>query len=211
MTDSYLTFLENNSHDSAHDLSHIRRVVANSEKILLHESADREVVIAAAWLHDCVILPKNHPDRKRASTMAAEKANDFLMASGFPKSKIEAVSHAIEAHSFSAKIKPETIEAKIVQDADRLDALGAIGIARCFLVGGQIDRPLYNPNDPFCKSRNPDDLKWTIDHFYTKLFKLPETMNTESARQEAKERIDFMEKYLERLGNEISLLPPSTV
>jgi len=203
MTDIYLTFLEKSSHDNAHDLAHIRRVVANAEKILLYESADREVVSAAAWLHDCVVLPKNHPDRKQASKMAAHKAAIFLESAGFPNSKIEAVSHAIEAHSFSAGIIPKSIEAKIVQDADRLDALGAIGIARCFLVGGQIDRPLYNPNDPFCKSRKPDDLKWTIDHFYTKLFKLPETMNTDTAKLEAIRRVKFMERYLETLGSEI--------
>lgn len=72
------------------------------------------------------------------------------------------VVHAIEAHSFSAGIKPETIEAKIVQDADRLDALGAIGIARCFTVGGQLERPVYNSDDPFCETRKPDDQKWNI-------------------------------------------------
>ena len=203
MTDIYLTFLEKSSHDNAHDLAHIRRVVANAEKILLYESGDREVVSAAAWLHDCVVLPKNHPDRKQASKMAAQKAAVFLESAGFPNSKIEAVSHAIEAHSFSAGIKPKSIEAKIVQDADRLDALGAIGIARCFAVGGQLNRPLYDPDDPFCESRLPDDLRWTIDHFYAKLFKLPETMNTESAKQEAKKRVDFMEIYLEKLSTEI--------
>jgi uncharacterized protein len=204
MTDIYLTFLEKSSHDNAHDLAHIRRVVANAEKILLYESGDREVVSAAAWLHDCVVLPKNHPNRKQASKMAAQKAAALLESAGFPNSKIEAVSHAIEAHSFSAGIKPKSIEAKIVQDADRLDALGAIGIARCFAVGGQLNRPLYDPDDPFCESRKPDDLRWTIDHFYAKLFKLPETMNTESAKQEAQKRVLFMERYLESLSHEIS-------
>jgi uncharacterized protein len=204
MTDMYLTFLEKSSHDNAHDLAHIRRVVANAEKILLYESGDREVVSAAAWLHDCVVLPKNHPNRKQASKMAAQKAAALLESAGFPNSKIEAVSHAIEAHSFSAGIKPKSIEAKIVQDADRLDALGAIGIARCFAVGGQLNRPLYDPDDPFCESRKPDDLRWTIDHFYAKLFKLPETMNTESAKQEAQKRVLFMERYLESLSHEIS-------
>lgn len=191
------------SGDSAHNIAHIERVVSNSKTILQNENADPESVIASAWLHDCVILPKNHPERESASKLAAAKAIEFLAKTEFPKDKLDVVSHAIEAHSFSAKIKPESIEAKIVQDADRLDALGAIGIARCFLVGGQIDRPLYNPNDPFCKSRKPDDLKWTIDHFYTKLFKLPETMNTDTAKLEAIRRVKFMERYLETLGSEI--------
>ena len=200
----YGEFLINQcSLDTAHDLAHIHRVVANAKTLLKTESADRDIVITSAWLHDCVVLPKNHPQRKSASKLAADKAITFLKTTDFRQSKLDPVHHAIIAHSYSADISPETLEAKIVQDADRLDALGAIGIARCFLVGGQIDRPLYNPNDPFCKSRKPDDLKWTIDHFYTKLFKLPETMNTDTAKLEAIRRVKFMERYLETLGSEI--------
>lgn len=189
--------------DSAHDLAHTQRVVANAKTILNEESADLQIVIAASWLHDCVVLSKNHPNRKQASALAAEKAISFLTDLNFPESKLKAVSHAIEAHSFSGGIIPETMEAKIVQDADRLDALGAIGIARCFIVGGQLNRQIYNPDDPFCTSHQPNDLKWTIDHFYTKLFKLPETMNTSGARKEANKRVDFMKQYLHQLTNEI--------
>jgi uncharacterized protein len=204
MAISFEKFLkENGDFDSSHDVAHTKRVVANAEKIMRFETADNEIVVAAAWLHDCVILPKNHPERKKASRMAAERAVTFLAEEGFPEDKQRGVAHAIEAHSFSGGITPETIEAKIVQDADRLDALGAVGIARCLMVGGQLNRLLYNTDDPFCKTRHPDDLEWTLDHFYTKLFKLPETMNTESARSEARARILFMEKYLEVLRKEI--------
>lgn len=200
----YKNFLVTNcKFDSAHDLSHIQRVVSNAKKLLDHENADAEIVIAACWLHDCVILPKNHPDRNKASQMAGKKAFEFLKTTGFSTEKLEGVVHAIEAHSFSAGIMPKTIEAKIVQDADRLDALGAIGITRCFLVSGELNRPLYNSEDPFCKNRNPDDSLWTIDHFYTKLYKLPETMNTKTAKKEAEKRVRFMKKYLEVLGGEI--------
>jgi uncharacterized protein len=189
--------------DSAHDLAHIQRVVKNAELILRTEEADPETVIAAAWLHDCVTLPKNHPDRKKASLLAADKATGFLKRTSFPEFKIEQVSHAIEAHSYSAGIQAQTKEACIVQDADRLDALGAIGIARCFLIGGSMNRALYNPTDPFCTERDPDDTKWNIDHFYEKLLKLPQTMNTQSAKKEALRRADFMKGYLERLREEI--------
>jgi uncharacterized protein len=188
--------------DSAHDLAHVQRVVTNARMLLQKEVADEEIVVAAAWLHDCVILPKDHPKRSKASTMAAEQALNFLRLNKFPVSKLPGVAHAIEAHSFSAGIIAETTEAKIVQDADRLDALGAIGIARCLMVGGQLGRPLYNPEDPFCDNRNPDDSEWTIDHFYTKLFKLPEMMNTSAAREEAVKRVDFMRSYLEKLRGE---------
>lgn len=189
--------------DSAHDLNHILRVVKNAKLILESESADSEIVIVAAWLHDCVILPKDHPDRKKASTLAAEKAGKFLSEIEFPSNKIEDVKHAVEAHSFSAGIAPQSIEAKIVQDADRLDAIGAIGIARCLMVGGKLDRPLYEPNDPLSENREPDDSTWTIDHFYEKLFKLPGLMHTSSAKKEAERRVEFMERYLHELKREI--------
>lgn len=189
--------------DSAHDLEHISRVVKNSKLILQHEEADSEVVIAASWLHDCVIVSKDHPDRSRASALAAEKAGEFLLSIDFTAEKIENVKHAIQAHSFSARIEPKSIEAKIVQDADRLDAIGAIGIARCLMVGGNLDRPLYNPDDPWCDDRDPDDGQWTIDHFFQKLFKLPDTMRTNTAKQEAVRRISFMKEFLQELKKEI--------
>lgn len=200
-------FIEENSLvDSSHDIAHTQRVVTSAKKICEKEKADYEIVVTAAWLHDCVVLPKNHHDRKSSSKLAAKKAVDFLLETSFPKIKLKGVHHAIEAHSFSAGIMPETPEAKIVQDADRLDALGAIGIARCFMVGGQLNRPLYHPDDPFCESRKPDDSEWTLDHFYQKLFKLTETLNTESAKKEAEERIRFMKSFLEQLKSEVRIM-----
>ena len=192
-----------NEADTAHDFAHTKRVVANAKKLLMAELADQETVLAAAWLHDCVTLPKDHPEREKASALAAETAVQFLKEIDFPDEKLEETAHAIEAHSFSAGIKPRTMEAKIVQDSDRLDALGAIGIARCFVVAGELSRPIYNPDDPFCETRKPDDAGWTVDHFYTKLLKLPDTMNTKSARAEAKKRAIYMERYLNQLRNEI--------
>ncbi|TVQ65341.1 MAG: HD domain-containing protein, partial [Balneolaceae bacterium] len=147
--------------DAAHDLAHTERVVSNAERLLTEEEADPEIVLAAAWLHDCVVLSKDHPDRKNASRLAAEKAEKFLGECSFPPTKISEVVHAIEAHSFSAGVAPKTIEAKIVQDADRLDALGAIGIARCLMVGGALNRPLYHPGEPLPQQRTPDDTRWT--------------------------------------------------
>ena len=191
--------------DPAHDIAHIERVVANAERLLGEEEADREIVLAAAWLHDCIVLPKDHPDRSRASFFAAEKAEGFLRENSFPSDKISAVKHAIEAHSFSAGITPQTTEAKIVQDADRLDALGAIGIARCLLVGGTLNRPLYHPIEPFPAKRTADDSRWTIDHFYTKLFTLPQKMQTRSGKEEAGKRVAKMKRFLEELSEEITL------
>jgi len=200
----YKSFLiENCSLDVAHDLGHIERVVKSAGNICSAEGGDSEVVITAAWLHDCVTLPKDHPERSKSSILSGKKAAEFLVTTDFPKSKIKSVVHAIEAHSYSAGIEPKTIEAKIVQDADRLDALGAIGIARCLLVGGKLGRPLYDPDDPFCESRSPDDSVYTIDHFYEKLFKLPDLLHTDGAKKIAAHRIEFMKSYLNQLKEEI--------
>lgn len=190
--------------DSAHDLAHIERVVKSAREIAKAEQADMSIVMPAAWLHDCVVLPKDHPERQTASTQAAQQAVEILAETSLSKSKYPAVAHAIEAHSFSAGIQPKTIEAKIVQDADRLDALGAIGIARCFAIGGQMGSAFYHPGDPFGENREYDDRQWTIDHFYTKLLNLPKTMHTGTARAIAGKRSRYMRQFLQQLSDEIS-------
>ena len=121
----------------------------------------------------------------------------------FTEKEIEIVSDAIRDHSFSQNKIPETMEGKILQDADRLDALGAIGIARVFATGGSLNRLFYNPNDPFCKKRNPDDKTWTVDHFFAKLLKLESLMNTKSGKIEAKKRTKVIKEYLKQLKSEV--------
>ncbi len=130
------------SEDAAHDISHIYRVVNTAKSFAQAEQAVLEVVIPAAWLHDCVQVPKNHPDRAKASQLAAQEAIIFLQECGYPDRYHEAIAHAIEAHSFSAGIAPQTLEAKIVQDADRLDALGAEAAPR---VGPDLDERVIAP------------------------------------------------------------------
>ena len=189
--------------DEAHDLSHIRRVVHNAVQFAEVEGAALEVVLPAAWLHDCVVVPKDSPLRSQASRMAADTAVTFLKSQSYPAQHLKAIAHAIAAHSFSAQIPPETIEAKVVQDADRLDAIGAVGIARAFIIGGKLGRPIYDEMDPFCLEREPDDFAATVDHFYTKLFKLVDTMQTDAGRREAQIRTQFMHDYLAQLGREL--------
>ena len=189
--------------DMAHDLSHIKRVVAAAKQFGQQENANLNIIIPAAWLHDCVSLAKNHPQRQQASKMAGEKAVEFLKSIDYPSHYYADIAHAIEAHSFSANIPPETLEAKIVQDADRIDALGAIGIARCIQVSTGFKSALYSTDDPFAKHREHDDKAFCVDHFYTKLFKLAGTMNTEAARQEAEQRTEYMKGFLRQLGHEI--------
>ncbi|MFA0540255.1 HD domain-containing protein [Vibrio sp. 10N.222.52.B7] len=189
--------------DAAHDISHIKRVVKTAKVLCTQEQAKLEVVLPAAYLHDCFTFPKNHPDRAQSSQMAADKAVSFLKSIEYPASHLDEIHHAIVTHSYSANITPETLEAQIVQDADRLDSLGAIGIARCLYVGQSFDAELYNHEDPFAKQRDLDDKNYSVDHFYVKLFKLAETMNTESAKLEANKRTDYMRGFLEQLGAEV--------
>ncbi len=189
--------------DAAHDRAHVERVVATARRLAQTENARLAIVLPAAWLHDCVVVPKDDPDREQASKRAAEAAGAFLVEAGYPGRWIEPIQHAIAAHSYSGAVAPETVEAKVVQDADRLDALGAVGLARAFMVGGALDHALYDPDDPFCEDRPPDDDTYTLDHFYAKLLRLPDTMQTDAGRREAERRARFMRSYLDRLADEI--------
>ncbi len=191
------------SEDPAHDLLHFKRVVKLAKEICEKENARPEIVIPAAWLHDLVIIPKNDPRRSQASKLSAEAAIQFLKELAYPEEYLEDIFHAIEAHSFSANIEARTLEAKIVQDADRLDGLGAIGIARCFATAGVLKRPFYSEIDPFARDRSFDDLKFTVDHFFVKLFKVAETLKTEAGRKEGQRRVQVMKRYLKDLSLEI--------
>lgn len=190
--------------DPAHDLAHVRRVVANARRLAAAEGADLDVVLPAAWLHDCVVLPKDSEQRAQASRLAAERAGAFLRRAGYPADPIPAIEHAIAAHSFSAAIPPQTLEAQVVQDADRLDALGAIGIARTLLLGGAMGKPLYDDDEPLPQIRPPDDGKNVIDHFYVKLLRLAGMMHTAAGRREGERRTRLMRLYLDELGRELS-------
>ncbi|MCT8986695.1 HD domain-containing protein [Shewanella phaeophyticola] len=189
--------------DLAHDLNHVSRVVNTAKTLCLSESADLAVVIPAAYLHDCFSFAKNHPDRAQSSIYAADKAIAFLESINYPTQFLPAIHHAIVAHSFSANVAPQSVEAKVVQDADRLDALGAIGIARCLQVSTSLGVSLYHLDDPFCINRQANDRLFAIDHFFTKLFKLADTMHTESAKIEASKRIKYMKSFLAQLSTEI--------
>jgi uncharacterized protein len=195
--------------DAAHDRAHVERVVTTARRLARAEDATLEVVVPAAWLHDCVVLSKDAPDRAQASRRAAEAARGFLGEAGYPDGWIAPVAHAIAAHSFSGDVAPDTTEAKVVQDADRLDALGAVGLARCFMVAGALGNALYDPDDPFCENRPPDDATYAIDHFYAKLLRLPDSMQTDAGREAAERRAQFLRTYLDRLAEEIGPVSPS--
>ncbi|MEM2785592.1 MAG: HD domain-containing protein [Candidatus Nitrosotenuis sp.] len=189
--------------DSAHDFSHIMRVYKNAQQIAEYEKANKKLVLASVLLHDVVQFPKSDKRSKTASIKSAQLAEKILTKYDFTKKEIQIISDAIRDHSYSRNKVPKTLVGKILQDADRLDALGAIGIARTFSVGGSENRTLYNELDPFCQKREPDDKSWTVDHFYRKLFLLEKKMHTRYAKKEAKRRTRLMRGFIAELKKEI--------
>ncbi|MFB5639894.1 MAG: HD domain-containing protein [Nitrosopumilus sp.] len=189
--------------DSAHDFEHVMRVYKNAQKICKKEKANEKLVLIATLLHDIVSYPKSDKRSKLSSIHSAKKSKQILKKYDFSNEEIIIISNAIRDHSFSQNKVPATLEGKILQDADRLDAIGAIGIARVFATGGSLKRPFYNTDDPFCKTRKPDDKTWTVDHFYQKLLNLESLMNTKSGKMEAKRRTKILKNYLKQLKQEI--------
>jgi len=191
--------------DAAHDISHFRRVWATAQQLAEETAADRLVILTACYFHDIVSLAKKHPERSRSSAMAAEKTLAILQSAfpDFPPERYAAVLHAIEAHSFSAAIAPQSEEAKIVQDADRLEALGAIGLARVFAVSGALNNSLFDARDPFADRRELDDKTYALDHFQCKLLRLPKTMQTEKGRAMAVHNARFLVQFMAKLSAEL--------
>ncbi|MBI5065484.1 HD domain-containing protein [Candidatus Woesearchaeota archaeon] len=190
--------------DPSHDFSHALRVLANAEYIASIEGGDLEIIIPAALFHDVVNHPKNSPKSECASEQSAKYAKKILeKIKNYDKNKIRMVEEAIVEHSYSKGIKPKRLESKIVQDSDRLEATGAIAIMRTFCSSGQMKNKFYNSEDPFCKFRKPDSLKYAIDLFYQRLLIVKNKMNTETAKKLAKKRTEFLHKFLKQLKEEI--------
>jgi uncharacterized protein len=189
--------------DPAHDWAHVGRVAATARKLAEGEAADAEIVLAAVYCHDLVNLPKDHPDRNKASSLAAQEAAPLLKQVGFTDLEIERISKGIIEHSFSAGLKPSSLEAAIVQDADRLDGLGAIGILRCASVNAQLKSKFYDPFDPLAQNRELDDRSFMLDHYFVKLFKLPDLLNTAKAKEIAQNRISVMKQFIADLMDEV--------
>ncbi|WP_027665559.1 HD domain-containing protein [Rhizobium leguminosarum] len=192
--------------DPAHDLLHVKRVVGSAKAFAAEEEepARQDVLIAASWLHDVIRREKDGGMRAPSSVHSASLAAEFLREEQlFDDADIERVYHAIAAHSYTAGIPPETIEAKILHDADRIDALGAIGIARCMIVGGRFGAALYHEGEPIPEARDIDDRKFIVDHFYNRLFKLEDTFLTKAGSREAAHRTRYMRSYIEELEREM--------
>ncbi len=192
--------------DLAHGWEHVQRVYRLALHIAQQEGADRFIVGVAALLHDLGRL--THDETRHHADLSVIHARELLTRHQVPPDKQEAILHAIDAHSFSKGLQPRTLEARIVRDADRLDSLGAIGVLRWAITGTQRGTPetrSYHPDDPFAEWHPLDDRRYMLDHFYSKLLKLSDTMSTQTGRKLAERRTRFMRTYLDEFRDELSM------
>lgn len=190
--------------DSAHDISHTLRVLKNAEFIGSKENGDLDIIIPSALFHDIICYTKNSEKSKDSSVESADFAASILETlTGYPKDKISKVHTSISQCSFSKGITPELLEAKILQDADRLEATGAISIMRTFASAGLMNSKLYNSEDPFCKDRNPDSLNYALDLFYNRLLIVKGGMHTETSKKIAEKRTRILYDFLNALQEEL--------
>lgn len=191
--------------EAGHDWFHIERVWKLSKKIAQDEDCNQDVVELSALLHD-IADPKFHNGDE---TLALKVSREFLESQNTPKDIIEQVLFVIKNISFKNRgeaPKDLPIELKIVQDADRIDAIGAIGVGRTFNFGGFKNNPMYHPDIKPQLNMSKDEYKksngTTINHFYEKLLLLKDLMNTEKGKEIAQERHDFMLKFLDQFYKE---------
>lgn len=206
--------------DAGHDFSHIERVAKYALKLFSEEvraSENRQLtvdetdaILAAAFLHDCVPIAKNSPLRKESSRLASVKAAELLNAQrtstgerAWSRDWVSEISAAIHDHSFSSGRIPQSLLGECLQDADRLEALGAIGLFRTIATGVSMGTQLFDPLDPWAERRELDDKRFSIDHFFTKLFKLPASFRTSYGKREAQKRADYLRGFVDQLKSEL--------
>ena len=195
--------------DGSHDGSHLQRVWNNARLIQGKEGGDLQVLLAATLLHDCVAVEKNSPLRAQASRLSAERASEVLAALDWPALRIAAVAHAVHAHSFSAAVPPTSLKARILQDADRLDAIDMLGVARCFYVSGRLGSALYDVSNPRALGRDYQDSRFAIEHFHTKLLTLSAGFQTTEGARLAAIRHQRLQRFLEDFMEEIGAPLPA--
>jgi uncharacterized protein len=192
------------ANDPSHDLGHILRVLCLAERIAAAEGGDLDVLVPAALFHDVIVYAKNDPRSRQAPDESAEVAQAALEACAeYPKEKIGAVVTAIRQCSYSRGVVAESLEGRILQDADRLEATGAIAVMRTFASSGRMGRPFFDPADPFCERRAPKPSAYGLDLFYARLLVVEGGMHTATGRDLARRRTAFLRAFLEELRLEL--------
>jgi uncharacterized protein len=192
--DEYLRF-------SHHDRHHVERVHRMAMRIASEEGADMDVVRAAALLHDVARAMEDEGRVEDHASEGARIAGEILAEVGFPEEKIPRVVECIRVHRFRGGGHAGSLEARVLQDADRLDAMGAIGVARVFARGGWENKPIHDPSLP-PKERYDGESLTSVNHIYEKILRLREELNTDTARRIGEGRHRFVELFLERLLRE---------
>jgi uncharacterized protein len=196
--------------DPAHDFDHVLRVLALAERIGAAEGADMEILRPAVLLHD-IGRPEELKDGRCHAQVGAQKAQQIL--AGWPQDKLEAITHAIASHRFRENTKPQTLEAKVLFDADKLDCIGAIGVARAYVIGGLMGQRLWGEEDhqyvealrqdTSLALRSLSSRHTPVHEFAFKLSRIRDTLFTATAREIAEERHRFMSDFFLRLENEV--------
>ncbi len=193
------------SAESGHDFDHVMRVLALAERLARAEGADVEIVRAAALLHDIARADEDAANSGDHAQMAAERARTLLLERGVAPERAEQVAHAIAAHRFRGSTTPQTLEAKILFDADKLDSIGAIGVARAYAISGTLNQRLWSEVAPdVVATRDQHNSHHTaVAEFVVKLSKVRERVHTAAARQIAEERHVYMAQFFDRLAREV--------
>lgn len=196
--------------DTAHDRYHLQRVYKWALRLAGEAGADPDLTGAAALVHDLVLIPKEADHRPLAGCRSADRAGPLLAEAGYEKGEIEAIGAAVRTTSWSRGLPPANAIAVALREADRLDALGALGIARNFATcqamasRGHHTR-FYHPADPTGRTGRPlDDTRQALDHFRIKLLKLSDSLTLSSARKEAARRHRFLEEFLEQIARDLA-------
>lgn len=186
----------------AHDWHHVQRVEALADRLLSAVDADERPVRLAVLLHDIGRAREDRGEIEDHAAWGAREARDILADHGVAAARIDAVCHAVAAHRYSTAPEPETREAEILSDADNLDALGAVGVARCFTYGGELGEVIHDPETPPRADDSADGVS-QYNHFYKKILDLPDRMYTDAGREIAADRAAFVERFLERFDREV--------
>ncbi len=196
--------------DSAHDFDHILRVLALAERIGAAEGADMEILRPAVLLHD-IGRPEELRDGSCHAQVGAQKAQQIL--ADWPQEKLEAITHAIASHRFRENTKPQTLEAKVLFDADKLDCIGAVGVARAYVIGGLMGQRLWGEvdaryvealrEDASLAQRSLSSHHTPVHEFAFKLSQIKDLLYTSTAKEIAAERDRFMSGFFLRLENEV--------
>lgn len=210
-TDEFLQQIESLAqsyfHDEmspTHDWFHVQRVKTNAEELIAnYSSADPTVVQLGVLLHDIGRAKEEEGVIEDHSEWGAEESEKLLREHGVSSETIEAVAHCIRAHRYSNETVPKMIEAKIVSDADNLDALGAVGLARCFAYGGQIGQPIHDPSLP-PDVDNTGTGQTHFNHLHKKLLDLPNRMYTDAGKELADMRTTFIQQFIQQFEREVS-------